>query len=91
MLGANVSAVTVDVAEPLYGTQRDSSRRRCSIARRRSPNDPGSHCANVRRSNASSSSGPIVATGFTHSATVSGGAGPIPIVSSEVVAPRRLS
>src|SRR6188474_1982144 len=49
------------------------------MARRRSHNDARSHAANVRRSNDSSSSGPIDATAFTQSTIVSAGAIPTPV------------
>ena len=72
-------------AEPLTDAVRfrypASSRRRHSMARRRSPSDARSHEANVRCANDSSSSGPIDFTRSHQSATVSGGAGPMPLAS----------
>jgi hypothetical protein len=53
------------------------------MARRAALRLARSHCLNVRASKSASSSGAIVATSFTHSATVSGGAGPTPVSSRD--------
>ena len=64
---------------------------RRSIARHKSPNDLWSHAVNVCRSNSSTSSARIVATRFTHSATVSGGAGPTPVSCGSSLTPRAVA